>query len=48
MLLSLVNKETALAFGRTAALIGRVDRTGCWEEGNEADAMLLLPKMDVG
>ena len=33
VLLSLVNKETALAFDRRAAWIGGVDRTECWEEG---------------
>ena len=48
VLLSLVNKETALAFDRTAAQIGGVDRTECWEEGNEADAMIPLPETDAG
>ena len=49
MLLSLVNKETALAFDRTATQIGGVDRTECWEEeDNEADAMTLLSKTAAG
>ena len=49
VLLSLVNKETALAFDRTAAQIGGVDRTECWEEeGSEAVTMNLLPEMDIG
>ena len=33
VLLSLVNKETALSLDRTTALTGRVDKTECWEEG---------------
>ena len=48
ILLSLVNKETALAFDRTAAQVVGVDRTECWEEGNEAVAMTLLSKTDAG
>ena len=49
MLLSLVNKETALAFDRIENQVGRVDRTGYWEEeGSEAVAMTLLSKMDAG
>ena len=41
-------KKTALPFDSTAAQIGGVDRTECWEEGSEVDAMLLLPKTDGG
>ena len=49
VLFSLVNKETALAFDRTAAEIGGVDRTECWEEeGNEADVMTLLSETATG
>ena len=49
VLLSLVNKETALAFDRTAAQIGGVDRTECWEEeGNGTVAMTLLSKTAAG
>ena len=48
VLLSLVNKETALAFDRTAAQIGGVNKTKCWEkEGSEADAMQLAPRSDM-
>ena len=49
VLFSLVNKETALTFDRTAAQIGGVDRTGCWEkEGNEAVSITLLSETAAG
>ena len=49
MLLSLVNKEIALGFDRTAAQIGRVDRTECWEKEAESGRHHEAPpEMDVG
>ena len=48
MLLSLVNKETALAFLIGQPLGGGVDRTEGWEEGNESVTMILRPERDAG
>ena len=43
--LSLVNKETALAFDRTAAYIGGVDRTECWEKESRVRQMPWLSSL---
>ena len=49
VLLSLVNKEIALAFDRTAAQIdGVAEQDARRKKQNQADAMKLRPKMDIG
>ena len=42
-------KKLPWPFDRTENYVGRVNRTECWEEeGNEADTIALLSKMDAG
>ena len=42
-----LRKKLPWLFDRTAVQIGGEDRTECWEEGNEADAMISFPKKDA-
>ena len=49
VLLSLVNKETALGLVIGQNLCRQGARTKCWEvDQSQADAMVLLPEMDAG